>query len=86
MLVISDICFGVPQMHCKFLVYNVPWEKRKELLDHECVGLKERVLSCERSKPVKAPEPDQNNIVQEMFDKVWSAGLQKIGKSLFSSF
>ena len=56
-------------MNCKFVVYNVPWEKRKELLQHECVGLQERVLSCERSQPVKAAEPMQNDI-KEMFDKV----------------
>ena len=59
-------------MHCKFVVYHVPWEKRKELLSHECVGLKEeRMLSCERSKPtVKDPEPDEKNSVQEIFVEV----------------
>ena len=56
-------------MHCKFVVYDVPWEKRRELLSHECVGLKERLLSCERSQPVKHQEPDQN-VVKEIFDKV----------------
>lgn len=56
-------------MNCKFVVYNVPWEKRKELLQHECVGLQERLLSCKRSQPVKAAEPVQND-VKEMFDKV----------------
>lgn len=56
-------------MNCKFVVYNVPWEKRKELLQHECVGLQERLLSCKRSQPVKAAGLVQND-VKEMFDKV----------------
>lgn len=53
-------------MHCKFEVLNVPWEKRRELLNHQCVGLKERILSCERSQ---LPKADQN-VVKEMFDEV----------------
>ena len=57
-------------MHCRFVVYNVPWEKREELLSHECVGLKERILSCERSQPVNTPEPIENNVVKEVFDEV----------------
>lgn len=55
-------------MHCRFVVYSVPWEKRKDLESHECVGLKEKILSCERSTPEKPEsEPEQNNIVKEMF-------------------
>lgn len=54
------------EMHCKFEVLNVPWEKRRELLNHQCVGLKERTLSCERSQ---LPKADQN-VVKEMFDEV----------------
>ena len=57
-------------MHCKFVVYKVPWEKREELLSHECVGLKERTLSCERSQPINAPEPVQNNVVKEVVVEV----------------
>lgn len=53
-------------MQCKFEVLNVPWEKRQELLDHQCVGLKERTLSCERSQQPKADQ----NVVKEMFDEV----------------
>ena len=30
--VIDSFCFFSLQMHCKFTIYNVPWEKRKELL------------------------------------------------------
>lgn len=33
-------------MHCKFEVLNIPWEKKSKLLAHECVGLKERKISC----------------------------------------
>jgi len=39
-------------------------------VSHECVGLNEKILSCERSEPVKDPEPDENNMAKEMFDKV----------------
>ena len=56
-------------MHCKFVVINVPWEKRKELVTQECTGLKERMLSCERSQPVDTPEINEN-VIKEMFDKV----------------
>ena len=36
-------------------------------MSHECVGLEEKVMSCERSNPVKAKsEPDQNNMVKEI--------------------
>ena len=71
--VIDSFCFFSLQMHCKFTIYNVPWEKRKELLNHECVGLKEeRMLSCERSKPaVKTSEPaDEDNFVTEYGEEV----------------
>ena len=71
--VTDSFCFFSLQMHCKFTIYNVPWEKRKELLNHECVGLKEeRMLSCERSKPaVKTSEPaDQDNFVTEYGEEV----------------
>ncbi|XP_068746743.1 cathepsin L-like [Montipora capricornis] len=64
-----DICpVDTLEMHCKFVVINVPWEKRKELVTHECIGLKERMLSCERSQPVDTPEINEN-VVKEMFDK-----------------
>jgi len=54
-------------MQCKFVVYSVPWEKRKDLVSHECVGLDEKIMSCERSNPVEAKsEPDQNNMVKEI--------------------
>ena len=56
-----------PQMQCRFVVYSVPWEKRKDLVSHECVGLEETIMSCERSNPVEAKsEPDQNNMVKEI--------------------
>ena len=56
------------QMKCRFMVYSVPWEKRKDLESHECVGLEEKLLSCERSDPVKqVSETDQTNMVEEMF-------------------
>ena len=54
-------------MQCRFVVYSVPWEKRKDLVSHECVGLEEKIMSCERSNPVEAkPEPDQNNVVEDI--------------------
>ena len=54
-------------MQCRFVVYSVPWEKRKELVSHECVGLEEKIMSCERSKPVEAKsEPVENNMVKEV--------------------
>ena len=57
----------LPQMQCRFVVYSVPWEKRKDLLSHECVGLEEKIMTCERSNPVKAKsEPDENNMVKEI--------------------
>ena len=71
--VIDSFCFFSLQMHCKFTIYNVPWEKRKELLNHECVGLKEeRMLSCERSEPaVNTSEPaDEDNFVTEYAEEV----------------
>lgn len=56
-----------PQMQCRFVVYSVPWEKRKDLVSHECVGLEETIMSCERSNPVEAKsEPDQINMVKEI--------------------
>ena len=57
-------------MHCKFVVYKVPWENREELLSQECVGLKERTLSCERSQPINTPEPVQSNVVKEVVVEV----------------
>ena len=55
------------QMQCRFVVYSVPWEKRKDLLSHECVGLEEKIMTCERSNPVEAKsEPDENNMVKEI--------------------
>ena len=68
-----QLLFFSLQMHCKFIIYNVPWEKRKELLNHECVGLKEeRMLSCERSEPaVNTSEPaDEDNFVTEFAEEV----------------
>lgn len=57
----------LPQMQCRFVVYTVPWEKRKDLLSHECVGLEEKIMTCERSNPVEAKsEPDENNMVKEI--------------------
>ena len=36
-------------------------------MSHECVGLEETIMSCERSNPVEAKsEPDQNNMVKEI--------------------
>ncbi|XP_078357661.1 cathepsin L-like [Oculina patagonica] len=56
------------EMQCRFVVYSVPWEKRQELENHECVGLKEKIMSCERSNPAKPiSKPDQSNVVEEMF-------------------
>ena len=54
-------------MKCRFVVYSVPWEKRKELQSHECVGLEEKILSCERSNPVKQVSKPEQNVVEEMF-------------------
>ena len=68
----NSFCFCSLQMHCKFTIYNVPWEKRKELLNHECVGIKEeQMLSCERSQPaVNTSEPvEQDNFVTEFADE-----------------
>ena len=54
-------------MQCRFVVYSVPWEKRKDLVSHECVGLKEKILSCERSTPAKTEsKPDESNFVEEL--------------------
>lgn len=55
------------EMQCRFVVYSVPWEKRKDLVSHECVGLEETIMSCERSNPAEAKsEPDENNMVKEI--------------------
>ena len=56
-------------MQCRFVVNSVPWEKRKDLISHECVGLEEKIMSCERNQPSKvASKPDESNSVVD-FEK-----------------
>ena len=52
-------------MQCKFEVLSVPWEKKTELLTHECVGLKERKLSCHPHPEVPYRMEKEENTIKE---------------------
>lgn len=53
-------------MHCKFEVLIAPWQKKspEDLLSFQCVGLKEKELSC--APPAETSNNDENvNMIHE---------------------